>query len=86
MGHPSQWLHHVRRCTDNQRPAFPCRTEPKRIVCDALVDRPYRIRVTRVQYSMDLRDTPAIVVPAGSENTAVKIRVGPQDTATATKR
>jgi hypothetical protein len=55
-------------------------------VCDALVDRPYRIRVTRVQYSIDLRDTPEIVVPAGSDDTTVKIRVGPQDAAAATKR
>ena len=54
-------------------------------VCDTLTDRPYRIRVTRIEISMDLRDTPEIVVPPGNDDTTVTIRVGPQDTA-ASKR
>jgi hypothetical protein len=50
-------------------------------VCDALTDRPFRIRVTRLETRMDLLDTPAIVVPAGDDEVTVTIRVGPQDTA-----
>jgi hypothetical protein len=51
------------------------------LVCRALADRPYRVRVTRLERTMDLRDTPEVVVPAGTKDTDVRIRVGPRDAA-----
>jgi len=54
-------------------------------VCKALANRAYRIRVTWIEQSMDIRDTPETVVLPGNVDTVVTIRVRPQG-ASASKR
>ena len=47
--------------------------------CSVLTDRPYRIRVFRVQY-MDTKDTPEVIIPAGARPEEVAITIGAIDT------
>jgi hypothetical protein len=52
-------------------------------VCKILIDRPYRIRTTRIGNNFEPKDTPDVVIPTGDQDAEVKIQVGPQDAVTA---
>ena len=51
--------------------------------CKILIDRPYRIRTTRIGDNLEPKDTSDVVIPAGDQDAEVKIQVGPQDAVTA---